>query len=102
MPIGPQEKDKIKKLLVSCLKDEPEIQKIIVFGSFLVADSPNDIDVAVLQNSGESYLPLALRYRKKTRMISRELPVDIIPIRPGICEGVMGDEISRGEVIFER
>ncbi|WP_299984047.1 hypothetical protein [Desulfobacula sp.] len=102
MAISQQEKDKIKKCIVACLKDELEIQKVIVFGSFLWADNPNDIDVAVLQNSSESYLPLAMKYRKKIRIISKELSVDIIPLRLGAFHCVMGDEISRGEVIFER
>lgn len=84
------------------MQDEPEIRKIIIFGSFVKSDSPNDIDVAVLQNSSESYLPLALKYRKKVRKMSMKLPVDIIPLRPGTLKGVMGDEISRGEVIYER
>lgn len=102
MAISRQEKDKIKKSIVSCLKDEPEIQKVIVFGSFLWADSPNDIDVAILQNSSEPYLPLAMKYRKKIRIISKELSVDIIPLRSGAFHGVIGDSISRGEVIFEK
>lgn len=102
MPIGKQEKNKIIKLLVACLKGEPEVTKIIIFGSFLVVDSPNDIDVAVLQNSNEKYLSLAMKYRKKIRSISKELPVDIIPVCSGVLKGVMGDQISQGKVIFER
>ena len=98
----PLEKEGIKKEIVHCLQSESEIQKIIIFGSFLEADSPNDIDIAIMQDSNELYLPLALKYRKKIRTLARKIPIDIIPVRRGALQGVMADVISRGEVIYER
>lgn len=96
-----QDKEEIKKEIVHCLQDEAEIRKIIIFGSFLKSDSPNDIDIAVVQDSNELYLPLALKYRKKIRVLTRKIPVDIIPIRNGVLHGTMADAISQGEVIYE-
>ena len=96
------EKERIKNEIVHCLKDESEIIKIIIFGSFLTADTPNDIDVAVQQDSKLSYLPLALKYRKKIRPVAKQIPVDIIPLRSGNFQGVLADEISHGIVIYER
>ena len=101
MTIIPQEKEAIKKEIVQCLRGEAEIRKIIIFGSFLDVDSPNDIDIAVMQDSNELYLPLALKYRKKIRVLTKKIPVDIIPIRKGGGDGVMADVISQGEVIYE-
>ena len=46
----PLEKEGIKKEIVHCLQSESEIQKIIIFGSFLEADSPNDIDKLICIN----------------------------------------------------
>jgi uncharacterized protein len=96
------EKERIKNEIVHCLRGESEIMKIIIFGSFLTTDSPNDIDVAVQQDSNELYLPLALKYRKKIRRVAKKIPIDIIPLRTGNLQGVMADEISHGVVIYER
>ncbi len=94
-------KDSIKQALAQCLGQAPEIRKIVVFGSFLRSESPNDLDVAIFQDSSESYLPLALKYRRMARMVSRQIPMDIIPLRPD-ASGLMMDEIAQGEVIYER
>ena len=102
MKIAQKEKNEIKKKIVASLQNEAEVQKIVIFGSFLTVETPNDIDVAVFQNSNESYLPLAMKYRKKTRMVSKRIPIDIIPMRIGSLEGSMADEIFRGEVIYEK
>jgi len=96
------EKERIKNEIVHCLKDESEIRKIIIFGSFFTTESPNDIDIAVQQDSNELYLPLALKYRKKIRRVAKQIPIDIIPLRSGHYPGVMADEISHGVVIYER
>jgi len=96
------EKERIKNEIVHCLKDESEIMRIIIFGSFFTTDSPNDIDVAVQQDSDELYLPLALKYRKKIRRVAKQIPIDIIPLRTGNFQGVMADEILHGVVIYER
>jgi len=70
----------VKNRIVDSLKGEKEIERIIIFGSFNKSESPNDIDIAVVQNSSEDYLSLALKYRKLIRSISNEIAVDIFPI----------------------
>ena len=98
----PKTKDSIKKEIVQSLKSEKEIKKIMIFGSFLDSEKPNDIDVAVFQDSKEAYLTLALKYRKLIREIIRKIPVDIIPIRENISESSLLSEIEAGELIYER
>ena len=53
------EKDKnlIKNQVVELLKDEPEVKRIVIFGSFLTSLDPHDIDIAVFQNSDQAYIP---------------------------------------------
>jgi predicted nucleotidyltransferase len=97
-----KQKDSLKRQLISCLEGEQEVRKIVVFGSFLNSSDPNDLDVAVFQDSSEKYLPLAMKYRKKTRTIARVIPLDIIPLRADARSEVFMDEIERGEVIYER
>ena len=43
------EKERIKNEIVHCLKGEPEIRKIIIFGSFYTTESPNDMGAALLE-----------------------------------------------------
>jgi len=74
----------------------------VVFGSFLHSDDPHDLDVAVFQDSEQAYLPLALKYRKKTREIAHRIPLDIVPLRAGAKDGLFLDAIERGKVIYER
>ena len=88
--------------LVSSLKIEREVCRIVVFGSFVNSDNPHDIDVAVFQDSDEKYLPLAMKYRKKTREIARLIPMDILPLKAGVEGETFLDEIERGEVVYER
>jgi len=102
MPLSSQDKENLKKELAAALRDEPEVIKLVIFGSFLNASNPHDLDVAVFQDSDQNYLPLAMKYRKKTRMISRRIPLDIFPLKPGAAGNFMLDEIARGEVIYER
>jgi predicted nucleotidyltransferase len=90
------------KELVACLQGQDEIRKIVVFGSFLTSQTPQDLDVAVFQDSGEDYLTLAMKYRRLTRPIARLLPLDILPIRMGTADGVWTQEIGEGEVVYER
>jgi predicted nucleotidyltransferase len=97
-----QQKQSLKQELAGCLKAEPEVRRIIVFGSFLTSDEPHDLDVAIVQDSDENYLPLALKYRKKTRDIARRIALDIIPLKSGVEGGLFMDEIRHGEVIYER
>lgn len=97
-----QQKQSLKEELAGCLKAEPEVCRIIIFGSFLTSDDPHDLDVAVFQDSDEKYLPLAMKYRRKTRAIARQIPLDIIPLRADAQGGFFMDEIQQGEIIYER
>ena len=81
---------------------EKEIERIIIFGSFNKSDSPNDIDIAVVQNSSEDYLTLALKYRKLIRNISNEIAVDIFPIVEKNNNSFYLREIASGEVIYAK
>lgn len=96
------DKESIKKDVVRCLSGEEEIRRIVVFGSFNVTESPNDIDVAVFQQSNAPYLELALKYRKMLRPVLHRIAVDVIPIRPDPAHTTFLSEIEAGEVIYER
>ena len=92
----------LKQEIITCLEREKEVQKIIIFGSFLNSDDPKDLDVAVFQDSRETYLPLAMKYRHKTRPIARRIPLDIFPVKVGNYNDPFLSEIEAGEVIYER
>jgi predicted nucleotidyltransferase len=102
MRLTAQEKSVLKRELVDCLRTEKEVQKIVVFGSFLHSDNPHDLDVAVFQDSVESYLPLALKYRLKTRSIARRIPLDILPLKSWASDDPFLAEVAKGEVVYER
>ncbi|MFA5293132.1 MAG: nucleotidyltransferase domain-containing protein [Phycisphaerae bacterium] len=95
-----------KKVIISNLIDflthEPEVRRIVIFGSFLTSPNPHDLDVAVFQDSNEKYLPLSLKYRRKTRSIAEKIPLDIFPLRADAGESFFMDEIAKGRVIYER
>ncbi len=97
-----QQKQSLKQQLVSLLETEKEVCRIVIFGSFLSSKDPQDIDVAIFQDSDETYLPLAMKYRRKTRDIARRIPLDILPLKAGAQGEVFMDEIEQGEVIYER
>ena len=97
-----QQKEQILRDVAVCLGREKEVCKVIVFGSFLTSDAPNDLDVAVFQDSNEPYLPLAMKYRRLLRPIADQIPLDVIPVRPGAAGGQFLTEIQKGEVIYER
>jgi predicted nucleotidyltransferase len=101
MKLSLQEKENIKKELAACLKGEPEVHKIFIFGSFVTAKNPHDLDVAIFQDSNEPYLPLAMKYRRITRLLARRIPLDILPLKVG-TSGIMLEEISHGVVIYEK
>ncbi len=102
MKLTEGQKKALKQEIVACLAGEPEIRKIVIFGSFAQDGEANDLDIAVFQESGEPYLPLALKYRQKTRSVARKIPLDIFPVRPGARDSLFLQEISAGEVIYER
>ncbi|GBD87769.1 hypothetical protein BMS3Abin03_01703 [bacterium BMS3Abin03] len=95
-------KNNLKNKIVDLLKGQNEIEKIIIFGSFNKSDSPNDIDIAVVQNSSKDYLTLALKYRKLIRNISKEISVDIFPIVGKNKNSFFANEVASGEVIYAR
>jgi len=94
-------KNELKCEIASRLAEAQEVRKIVVFGSFLASDTPDDMDIAVFQDSAEAYLPLALKYRRMAKPVAERIPLDIIPLRPG-ATGSFVDEINKGEVIYER
>lgn len=95
-------KQQIKQELAERLSSEGEVRKVVVFGSFLSSPAPYDIDVAVFEDSDETYLPLAMKYRRLTRSIADRIPLDIIPIRIARAKGAFLAEVNKGEVIYER
>ena len=101
MAVSSEQKEIIKGQIRETLSQELEIQKIVLFGSFVHSNSPNDIDIAIFQNSDEKYLSLSLKYRKLVRDISKIIPVDIIPLKTA-SKGYFVNEIESGEVIYER
>ncbi len=102
MTTSKTDKLKIKSDITESLSREPEVEKIVLFGSFLKNDIPHDIDIAVFQSSNKDYLTLALKYRKLLRAISAHLPIDIIPLKNDSPDSFTISEINNGEIIFER
>ncbi len=94
-------KSNLKKYIVEQLSKQPEVEKVIIFGSFLKSNTPNDIDIAIFQNSCQNYLTLALRYRKLLRPLYSFLPIDVIPLRLD-AQGSFINEIKCGEIIYEK
>jgi len=100
--LAANERIQMKNALVRCLSAEPEVRRIVLFGSFLNVDEPADLDVAVFQDSKEDYLPLALKYRRLTREIARKISLDIIPLKLSHLNGPLPEDILQGEVVYER
>ncbi len=95
-------KDSITREIVASLTSEKEVRKIVIFGSFPTSTDPHDVDVAVFQDSSDSYLNLALKYRRKVRGVSRRIPVDVVPVSPRApADAVMMQEILRGVTVYE-
>lgn len=102
MNLKGETKTMLKKEIIEQLSEFPEIRKIIIFGSFLNSENPNDLDIAVFQDSEQSYYPLAMKYRKKLRAIANRIPIDVVPIRKRPEDGAFLQEIEKGEVLYER
>lgn len=96
-----EQRGDLKRELALRIGQAQEVCRIVVFGSFLTSDYPEDMDVAVFQDSQGSYLPLAMKYRRLARSVAERIPLDIIPLRPG-ASGPFIEEICRGEAIYER
>lgn len=102
MTLTTEERDALKRQVVACLQNEPEVRRIVLFGSFVGNSSPQDVDVAVFQESEEGYLPLALKYRRLLRPVTSRIPVDVIPLRVADATGAFLREIEQGEVVYVR
>lgn len=95
-------KEMLKKEIVDRLSAFPEVRRVVIFGSFLDANDPNDLDIAVFQDSDESYYPLAMKYRRMLRPVANKIPLDVIPLRQNTEQGSFMQEIQKGEVLYER
>jgi len=95
-------KTQLKKQIVDLLKGQNEIEKIIIFGSFNKSEFPNDLDIAVVQDSSENYLTLALKYRKLVRDVSKEIAIDIFPVLNKTENSFFKREVESGEIIYAR
>ena len=102
MVMTQQEKNEIKRSLAVALSREPEVRRVVVFGSFVTSPSPRDLDVAVFQTSDDKYLTLAMRYRRDLRSIARRIPLDVIPLKEGTSGDTFLREIEQGETVYER
>jgi uncharacterized protein len=102
MKLTNETKTILRQEIITSLKREKEIYKIIIFGSFLHSENPNDIDIAVFQDSDKPYLILAMKYRKLTRVIAKKLPVDIFPVKLNPLQSSFLSEIEAGELIYEK
>ncbi len=68
----------------------------------MASKEPQDIDVAIYQDSDEPYLSLAMKYRRLTRSIAKQIPLDIIPLSNDGLSNYFLSEIEAGEIIYER
>lgn len=102
MNLQNETREMLKREIVDRLSEFPEVQRVVIFGSFLNSEDPHDIDIAVFQDSDESYYPLAMKYRRKLRTVANKIPIDIIPIFRSSEKGTFMKEILNGEVLYER
>lgn len=102
MQLDAKQKQKLKRQLAACLASDQEIRRIVVFGSFLTSSSPTDMDIAIFQESNAPYVSLAMKYRRQARPVSRQIPLDIIPLRTESTADPFLREIAAGEIIYER
>jgi predicted nucleotidyltransferase len=101
MLLSVEEKERIKNEVVTALRSESEVRRVVVFGSFFSSNDPNDIDIAIFQDSNEDYLPLARKYRRLLRNAVAQLPADIVPVRPDPQPSELLSEIMKGQTIYE-
>jgi predicted nucleotidyltransferase len=102
MVLDVQQKQSLKEELVACLSEDKEIKRIVIFGSFVDSSSPEDMDVAIFQDSSEPYLSLAVKYRQQTRPVSRRIPLDIVPLRADVSDDPFLKAVERGETVYEQ
>ena len=94
-------KDVYIKIIKHQLSQFIEVNKIIIFGSFFKSTNPNDIDIAIVQDSDSNFLTLSLKYRKVLRELSKKIPLDIVPLKKNTNSFFM-NELIDGKVIYER
>ncbi|MFH1626022.1 MAG: nucleotidyltransferase domain-containing protein [Pseudomonadota bacterium] len=102
MNLPSETKETLKKEIIARLSEFPEVQRVVIFGSFVTSDDPHDLDIAVFQDSDESYYPLAMKYRRTLRTVANKIPLDVIPIRRSPKQATFLQEIEKGEVLYER
>ena len=102
MNLQRETKEMLKKEIAGLLSGFPEVQRVVIFGSFVNSDNPHDMDIAVFQDSDESYYPLAMKYRKILRKVANKIPIDVIPISRSPEQESFIKEIRKGEVLYER
>ena len=102
MNLQDETKKILKKEIIARLSEFPEVQRVVIFGSFVNSEDPHDIDIAVFQDSNESYYPLAMKYRRTLRTVANKIPIDVIPIRRSPEQGPFMKEMRKGEVLYER
>jgi predicted nucleotidyltransferase len=102
MNLSTETKEALKKEIVTRLSEFPEVQQVVIFGSFLTSSDPHDLDIAVFQDSDENYYSLAMKYRRTLRTVANKIPLDVIPICRNPEQGPFMQEIQKGEVLYER
>ena len=102
MVLSAEAKEALKREIVDALSGSAEVRRIVIFGSFVDSNDPHDMDIAIFQDSGETYYPLAMKYRRLLRGVAGKIPLDVIPVRPDPGEGPLMAEVSMGEVVYER
>jgi predicted nucleotidyltransferase len=95
------EKENLKRNIADAIKVNDEVKKIVLFGSFLYSDSPNDLDIAIFENSADDYITLAIKYRRQLRGVVKNTPIDVLPLKEG-CDNFFIRGINNGEVIYEK
>lgn len=101
MKVTNNKKQNFINVIKEKLSQFSEVNKVILFGSFVNSNNPNDIDIAIIQNSDDNFLTLSLKYRKVLRELSKTIPLDIVPIKDN-SDGVFLEEINKGQVVYER
>ena len=101
MSLTDSKKQNFIDIIKQNLSQFKEINKIILFGSFPTSHNPNDIDIAIIQNSNDNYLTLSLKYKKVLRNLSKVIPLDIVPIKDG-SDGIFLQEINKGSIVYEK
>ena len=101
MNLSSETKEMLKREIVAGLSAFSEVRRIVIFGSFLTSDDPQDLDIAVFQDTDANYYSLAMKYRRTLRSVAKRIPLDVIPIRKNPEKGPFLEEIRKGEVLYE-